>query len=180
MRQGRRGKLQILVDVAPWEANPFSFLFFFFISFRLSFVRFVFLCLLLLFVYQITISDVFLERHVVAISQMRLIKRVREALLTLQASLPPSLPPSLLERAFKGMGVHTPDAVALVINSPGGSPVQSNLIGQKILALQEKHKVPVWSFAEVRREGGREGGRGRGREGTREVGGEGKGENGCC
>jgi hypothetical protein len=35
--------------------------------------------------------------------------------------------------------------------------VQSNLIGQKIQALQEKHKVPVWAFAEVRKEGGPEG-----------------------
>ena len=87
-------------------------------------------------------------------------------------TLTSSIPPSLLERAFKGVSVHTPDAVALVVNSPGGSPVQSNLIGQKILALQEKHKVPVWSFAEVRREGGR--------EGMREVGGEGKMDTGCC
>lgn len=35
--------------------------------------------------------------------------------------------------------------------------MQSNLIGQKILALQEKHKVPVWAFAEVRKEGGWDG-----------------------
>jgi len=63
------------------------------------------------------------------------------------------------------MGVHTPDAVALVVNSPGGSPVQSNLIGQKILALQEKHKVPVWSFAEVWRRGGGQGERERERDG---------------
>jgi len=46
--------------------------------------------------------------------------------------------------------------------SPDGSPVQSNLIGQKIQTLQEKHEVPVWAFAEV---GG--GGRAGGREGRR-------------
>ncbi len=52
-----------------------------------------------------------------------------------------------LEKAFKS-APHPPDAVALVVNSPGGSPVQSNLIGQLIEDLRAKHKVPVISFAE--------------------------------
>lgn len=38
--------------------------------------------------------------------------------------------------------------MALVINSPGGSPVQSNLITQLIDSLATKTKIPVMSFAE--------------------------------
>ncbi|QJE72483.1 S49 family peptidase [Aerophototrophica crusticola] len=50
-----------------------------------------------------------------------------------------------IERAF------APDelkAVALVINSPGGSPVQSALIGNRIRALSVEKKVPVVAFVE--------------------------------
>lgn len=51
----------------------------------------------------------------------------------------------LIERAFtKGK----PDAVALVINSPGGSPVQSSLIGARIARLAEDKKLPVHAFVE--------------------------------
>lgn len=51
----------------------------------------------------------------------------------------------LLERAFsKGK----PAAVALQINSPGGSPVQSSLIGSRIRRLSEEKKVPVFAFVE--------------------------------
>lgn len=39
-------------------------------------------------------------------------------------------------------------AVALVINSPGGSPVQSNLIYKRIRALAAEKDVPVYAFAE--------------------------------
>ena len=39
-------------------------------------------------------------------------------------------------------------AVALVINSPGGSPVQSALILRRIRALAEEKDVPVLAFAE--------------------------------
>ncbi len=51
----------------------------------------------------------------------------------------------LIERAFK-----TPrlSAVALAVNSPGGSPVQSALIGDRIRALAEEKEVPVIAFAE--------------------------------
>lgn len=50
-----------------------------------------------------------------------------------------------LERAFK-----VPDVVAVVllINSPGGSPVQSSLIAKRVRALAEENKVPVVAFAE--------------------------------
>lgn len=51
----------------------------------------------------------------------------------------------VLEEAFS-----YPDrkAVALIINSPGGSPVQSSLIAKRISALSEKYDVPVYAFAE--------------------------------
>ncbi|MGH1416487.1 MAG: S49 family peptidase [Pelagimonas sp.] len=51
---------------------------------------------------------------------------------------------NLLEKAFKGK----PDAVALEINSPGGSPVQSALIGARIRRLADEHEVPVYAFVE--------------------------------
>ncbi|MGR3804382.1 S49 family peptidase [Marinibacterium profundimaris] len=51
----------------------------------------------------------------------------------------------VLERAFtKGK----PRAVALLINSPGGSPVQSALIGARVRRLAEKKKIPVIAFVE--------------------------------
>ncbi|KII14528.1 S49 family peptidase [Phaeobacter sp. S60] len=51
----------------------------------------------------------------------------------------------VLERAFrKGK----PAAVALEINSPGGSPVQSALIGARIRRLSEELKVPTIAFVE--------------------------------
>ena len=51
----------------------------------------------------------------------------------------------LLTRAFsKGK----PAAVALEINSPGGSPVQSSLIGARIRRLAEEKEVPVFAFVE--------------------------------
>ncbi len=51
----------------------------------------------------------------------------------------------LIERAFKMPRL---SAVALAINSPGGSPVQSALIGERIRALAEEKEVPVIAFAE--------------------------------
>lgn len=51
----------------------------------------------------------------------------------------------LIERAFvRGK----PVAVALVINSPGGSPVQSSLIGARIRRLADEKNVPVYAFVE--------------------------------
>ena len=51
----------------------------------------------------------------------------------------------LIERAFaKGK----PAAVALVINSPGGSAVQSSLIAARIRRLADEKKVPVHAFVE--------------------------------
>jgi signal peptide peptidase SppA len=50
-----------------------------------------------------------------------------------------------LERAF---GMRKAKAVALLINSPGGSPVQSHLIYRRIRALAAENGKPVIAFAE--------------------------------
>src|SRR5262245_25093662 len=50
-----------------------------------------------------------------------------------------------LERAFKVRGAR---AVALSINSPGGSPVQSALIAARIHALASDKQLPVVAFIE--------------------------------
>lgn len=51
----------------------------------------------------------------------------------------------LIERAFrKGK----PAAVALLINSPGGSPVQSSLIAARIRRLAAEKELPVYAFVE--------------------------------
>lgn len=51
----------------------------------------------------------------------------------------------LIERAFRR---GKPDAVALAINSPGGSPVQSSLIAARIRRLAAERKTPVHAFVE--------------------------------
>ncbi|WP_417604042.1 S49 family peptidase [Primorskyibacter flagellatus] len=51
----------------------------------------------------------------------------------------------VLEKAFRR---GKPAAVALQINSPGGSPVQSSLIGARIRRLAEEKNVPVLAFVE--------------------------------
>lgn len=50
-----------------------------------------------------------------------------------------------LERAFSAFGLR---AVALSINSPGGSPVQSALLYRRIRQLAAEKGVPVFAFAE--------------------------------
>jgi signal peptide peptidase SppA len=50
-----------------------------------------------------------------------------------------------LERAFARKDI---SAVALVINSPGGSAVQSALIHARIRALAQEKKLPVFTFCE--------------------------------
>jgi serine protease SohB len=51
----------------------------------------------------------------------------------------------VLDRAFRR---GRPKAVALVINSPGGSAVQSSLIAARIRRLAEEREVPVLAFVE--------------------------------
>jgi signal peptide peptidase SppA len=50
----------------------------------------------------------------------------------------------LIEKAFR----MKPAAVALVINSPGGSPVQSSLIASRIRRLAAEKSIPVHAFVE--------------------------------
>lgn len=49
-----------------------------------------------------------------------------------------------IEKAFRSR----PAAVALEINSPGGSPVQSSLIAARIRRLADERKTPVYAFVE--------------------------------
>ncbi|MCG8563220.1 MAG: S49 family peptidase [Hyphomicrobiales bacterium] len=51
----------------------------------------------------------------------------------------------ILDRAFSAKGVK---AVAIQVNSPGGSAVQSMLIFKRIRALAEEKDLPVYIFAE--------------------------------
>jgi serine protease SohB len=51
----------------------------------------------------------------------------------------------IIEKAFRR---GKPKAVALVINSPGGSPVQSSLIAARIRRLSEEKDIPVVAFVE--------------------------------
>jgi serine protease SohB len=50
-----------------------------------------------------------------------------------------------LERAYRRKGIA---AVALVVNSPGGSAAQSSLIASRIRRLAEQHKVKTLAFVE--------------------------------
>ncbi len=50
-----------------------------------------------------------------------------------------------LKRAFETDGLK---AVALAINSPGGSPTQSALVADRIRGLAKEHGVPVLAFCE--------------------------------
>src|SRR5690349_397415 len=51
----------------------------------------------------------------------------------------------VLERAFTRERLA---AVALLVNSPGGSPTQSALVADRIRGLAEEHEVPVLAFCE--------------------------------
>lgn len=50
-----------------------------------------------------------------------------------------------LDRAF---GMKRVAAVAIIVNSPGGSPVQSSLLYRRIRQLAEEKRLPVFAFAE--------------------------------
>ncbi|MCF8475006.1 MAG: S49 family peptidase [Emcibacter sp.] len=54
----------------------------------------------------------------------------------------------LEEKIEQAFDVYNLKAVALAINSPGGSPVQSELIMRHIQRLSEEKKIPVYAFAE--------------------------------
>ncbi|HUB95423.1 MAG TPA: S49 family peptidase [Stellaceae bacterium] len=52
---------------------------------------------------------------------------------------------AVIERAFRLRHLR---GVALAINSPGGSPAQSQLLYRRIRQLADEHRVPVFAFAE--------------------------------
>ncbi|MEZ5798303.1 MAG: S49 family peptidase [Paracoccaceae bacterium] len=78
-------------------------------------------------------------------------KRPRVALIRLQGTIgaggralsDAALAPAI-EKAFRAR----PDAVALAINSPGGSATQSSLIAARIRRLADEKKIPVHAFVE--------------------------------
>jgi serine protease SohB len=73
------------------------------------------------------------------------IVRLNGAIMTRRGGLNDQTLASALDRAFsKGK----PDAVALLVNSPGGSPVQSALISARIRRLAAEKNVPVFAFVE--------------------------------
>lgn len=51
----------------------------------------------------------------------------------------------LLKRAF---AIKSAPAIAIIVNSPGGSPVQSRLISKRIRDLADEHDKPVLVFVE--------------------------------
>ena len=53
-----------------------------------------------------------------------------------------------LERALDAAFARRAPAIALLINSPGGSPVQSALIADRIRALADEKSKPVLAFVE--------------------------------
>jgi len=61
------------------------------------------------------------------------------------ASLNDEAMAGVIEKAFRR---GKPKAVALVINSPGGSPVQSSLIAARIRRLADEKEMPVHAFVE--------------------------------
>lgn len=50
-----------------------------------------------------------------------------------------------IEKMFK---IDNLDAICLSINSPGGSPVQAELIASRIISLAKEKEIPVYSFVE--------------------------------
>jgi signal peptide peptidase SppA len=65
-----------------------------------------------------------------------------------ERGLRPTLSAKALEPVLKKAFRKDIAAVALAINCPGGSPVQSALISRRIRALSDEFKVPVLAFCE--------------------------------
>lgn len=71
--------------------------------------------------------------------------RLSGAIVTRQGGLSDAALAPIIQRAFtKGK----PSAVALSVNSPGGSPVQTSLIASRIERLSKERGVPVFAFVE--------------------------------
>ena len=90
-----------------------------------------------------SLTDIFMARDVVSVIRLEGVigagPRLGAAALS-DAGLAP-----LIEAAFRR---GKPKAVALAINSPGGSPAQSSLIAARIRRLAEERTVPVYAFVE--------------------------------
>lgn len=71
-----------------------------------------------------------------------------EGVISSGRSMQSSLSGKSLEPLFKKAFRKGVSGVALAINCPGGSPVQSALIATNIRRLAEKHKIPVYAFCE--------------------------------
>lgn len=52
------------------------------------------------------------------------------------------------EKIDQAFDIYNVKAVALAVNSPGGSPVQSELIMRRIQKISQEKKIPVYAFAE--------------------------------
>ena len=64
---------------------------------------------------------------------------------TMQSGLTLESLNELIEKAFK---IKKLKALCLIINSPGGSPVQSELIAKRIRDLAKENKIKIYSFIE--------------------------------
>ncbi|WP_032139638.1 S49 family peptidase [Rickettsia tamurae] len=64
---------------------------------------------------------------------------------TMQSGLTLESLNELIEKAFK---IKKLKALCLIINSPGGSPVQSELIAKRIRNLAKENKIKIYSFIE--------------------------------
>lgn len=95
------------------------------------------------FVYFVTLGHLRNAIPKVAVLQLKGVigdtARLRGKGLTLEEVRPQ------IEKAFETKGIH---AVAVSINSPGGSPVQSALIHDEICRLADEKNIPVAAFVE--------------------------------
>lgn len=90
------------------------------------------------------IKKLFAKKDKIKIAVLRL-----QGVIGQEGSFKPGLNLDNLEEIIvKAFEIKNIKALALAINSPGGSPVQSELIYKRIRMLSEEKKIPVYSFAE--------------------------------
>ena len=82
-------------------------------------------------------------------------KRCKVAIVRLEGTITPSMTfgtglndESVSKTIEKAFALRKLSAVALIINSPGGSPAQSSLIAARIRRLAKKNKISVLAFCE--------------------------------
>jgi len=86
----------------------------------------------------------FFERHPI-VAVIKMTGTIASGSSSFKQNLSISSTAETLERAFSLKGA---EAVAILMNSPGGSPVQSTLIFKRIRALAEEKELPVIVFCE--------------------------------